>query len=73
MAYVIQNISLRRDKFTRAEAMDWIRDHGYKPLKGAHATPHFYMFRIVDPDRLHGARFRSVDLGSVGRMILAYM
>ena len=73
MSYVIQNVSLRRDKFTRAEAFKWIHDHGYKPIKGVHVSPHFYMFRLVDPDRLTGARFRSVDLGASGRMVLAYM
>jgi hypothetical protein len=71
--YVVQNISLRRDKFTKGEAMDWIRKHGYRPIKDVHVSPHFYMYRIVDPERLRGARFRSVDLGDVGRMILAYM
>jgi len=73
MTYVVQNISLRRDKFTKGEAMDWIRKHGYRPIKDVHVSPHFYMYRIVDPERLRGARFRSVDLGDVGRMILAYM
>lgn len=73
MVYVVQSISLRRDKFSRAEAFKWIHDHGYKPIKDVHVCSHFYMYRLVDPERLAGARFRSVDLGSVGRMVLAYM
>lgn len=71
--YVVQNVSLRRDKYTKGEAIDWIRKHGYKPIKDVHVSPHFFMFRLVNPERLAGARFRSVDLGDVGRMVIAYL
>jgi len=72
MSYVVQNVSLRRSKFSKGEAMAWVRDHGYKPLKEVHVTPNFFQFRLVDPDRIRGARFRTVDLGDVGHLILAY-
>lgn len=72
MSYVVQNVSLRRDKFSKGEAIAWVRAHGYKPIKDVHVSPHFYMFRLVDPERLAGARFRTVDLGADGHMILAY-
>jgi hypothetical protein len=72
MPYVVQNISLRRDKFSKGEAYAWIRDHHYHPIKEVHVSPHFFMFRLVDPERLHGARFRTIDLGKDGHMIVAY-
>ena len=73
MAYLVQNISLRRDKFSKSEAIDWVREHGYKPIKGVHVSQHFYQFRLVDPERLAGARFRTIDLGKDGHMIVAYI
>jgi hypothetical protein len=72
MSYVVQNVSLRRSKFSKGEAIAWVRSHGYKPLKDVHVTPEFFQFRLVDPDRIKGARFRTVDLGDVGNLLLAY-
>lgn len=72
MTYLTQNISLRRDKFTKGEAIAWVREHGYKPIKPVHVSPHFYMFRLVDPDRLAGGRFRTIDLGDKGHMVVVY-
>ena len=72
MSYVVQNISLRRDKYSKAEAIAWIRKHGYKPIKEVHASPHFFMFRLVDPERLKGGRFRTIDLGKDGHMVVVY-
>jgi hypothetical protein len=71
--YVVQSVHLRRDAFTKGEAIAWVRDHGYRPLKEVHATPHEYRFRLVDPDRTQGARIRSVSLGSKGNLLLAYL
>ena len=73
MSYVVQNISLRRDRFSKGEAIDWIRKHHYHPIKEVHVSPHFFQFRLVDPDRIKGARFRTIDLGKDGHMILAYL
>lgn len=71
--YVTQAIHLRKDAFSKGEAYAWIREHGYKPIKAVHTSPHFYMFRLVDPDRIKGARFRTIELGKVGEMIVAYL
>jgi len=73
MPYVVQNVSLRRSKFSKGEAMAWVRDHNYRPIKEVHVTPNFFQFRLVDPDRIKGARFRTVDLGDVGHLVLAYL
>lgn len=73
MSYVVQNVSLRRDTFTKGEAISWIRSHGYKPIKPVDVSPNFFRFRLVDPDRIKGARFRTIDLGTAGHMILAYL
>jgi hypothetical protein len=72
MAYVVQTVSLRRSKFSKGKAMAWVREHGYRPIKEVHVTPEFFRFRLVDPERIRGARFRTVDLGEDGHLILAY-
>lgn len=71
MGYVVQSVSLRRDRFTKGEAFDWVRKHGYKSTK-VDIGPHFFRFRQVDPDRLKGGRFRTIDLGKDGHMTLVY-
>ena len=71
MTYVIQSIALRRDAFSKDEAVRWIRDHGYSAPK-VEVTPHLFRFRQVDPERLHGGRFRTIDLGEVGTLTLVY-
>jgi hypothetical protein len=71
MTYVVQSITLRRDAFSKDEAFRWVRDHGYTAPK-VDVTPGFFRFRQVDPERLHGARFRTISLGHEGHMILAY-
>ena len=71
MSYIVQSVTLRRDKYSRDEAFAWIRKHGYKATK-VDVTPHFYRFRQVDPERLRGGRFRTLDLGTDGHMIVVY-
>lgn len=70
--YVVQSVSLRRSKFSKGDAFKWVRDHGYSASK-VDIGPHFFRFRQVDPARLHGARFRTIDLGADGHLILAYL
>jgi len=72
MTFVPQSVALRRDRFTMNDAYAWIRDHGYKPIKPVHVTPEFYQFRLVDPERLHNGRFRTMALGDVGHLTLWY-
>lgn len=71
MPYVVQSVSLRRDTFSKGDAFKWVRDHGYKATK-VDVSPHFYRFRQQDPERFRGARFRTIDLGHDGHLILAY-
>lgn len=71
MGYIIQSVVLRRDKFTPTEAREWAQAHGYKTTK-IDITPHFTRFRQQDPDRLRGGRFRTIGLGDVGNLVIAY-
>jgi hypothetical protein len=71
MGYVIQSVQLRRDKFSKGEAFAWIRDHGYKADK-VDVGPNFYRFRQVNPERLRGGRFRTLDFGDVGHATIFY-
>ena len=72
MSFVPQSVALRRDRFSKGDAYAWIRDHGYRPIKPVHETPAFFQFRLVDPERLHGGRFRTMALGDVGHLTLWY-
>ena len=69
--YLIQSVALRRDKFSKASASAWMRDHGYSATK-IDVTPSFYRFRQIDPERLAGGRFRTIGLGEVGQMTISY-
>ena len=71
MSYITQSVTLRRDKMSKREADAWIRTHGYK-LTSPDITPHFYRYRQVNPERLHGFRFRTISLGDIGHAIIAY-
>jgi hypothetical protein len=71
MGYVIQSVLLKRSKFTRGQAYAWMREHHY-PVHKIHATSESFHFRLVDPERLRGGRFRTIDLGDVGRMLVVY-
>ena len=71
MSYITQSVTLKRDKMSRYEADRWIKEHGYK-LTSPDVTPHFYRYRQVAPERLHGFRFRTIDLGDIGHLIVAY-
>ncbi len=69
--YVIQSLALRRDKFTKAAAIQWVKDHGYSATK-IDVTPNFYRFRQIAPERLRGGRFRTLDFGDVARAVIVY-
>ena len=71
MSYIVQSVLLKRDKFSRREADRWIYDHDYKNTK-VDVTPEYYRFRQVNPERLHGFRFRTINLGDDGNLIIAY-
>lgn len=71
MSYVTQSVILRRDKMSRREADRWIHEHGYK-LTAPDITQEFYRYRQVNPERLHGFRFRTIKLGDIGDLVLAY-
>lgn len=71
MTYAVQSIQLRKSKFTKPEAFDWIRKHDYKADK-VDVTPEFYRFRQIAPERLHGFRYRTVELGDDGYLTVVY-
>jgi len=71
MSYVVQSVVLNRDKLTRHEADRWVKEHGYK-LTAPDITQTFYRYRQVNPERLHHFRFRTIALGDIGHLIVAY-
>lgn len=71
MSYIVQSVLLRRHKMTRREADRWIKEHGYT-LTAPDVTQDFYRYRQVDPARLHSFRLRTIKLGDIGDLIVAY-
>lgn len=69
--YVVQCVCLRRDKFTPDEAVAWVKSHGYS-ANSIHITPQHIRFRQVDPERMRGADLRSIKIGDIGFLIIAY-
>jgi hypothetical protein len=71
MSYVVQSVLLNRDKFSKKEAFDWVREHGYKADK-VDVTNEYYRFRQMNPDLLHLYYFRTIKLGDMGHLVVAY-
>lgn len=71
MSYLVQSVVLKRSKMSKRDADRWVKEHGYK-LTAPDITPEFYRYRQMDPARLHAFRFRTIDLGDIGHLIVAY-
>jgi len=71
MSYIVQSVLLKRDKFSKVEALQWIRSHGYSAGK-IDVTPEYYRFRQVAPDILHLLRPNTIPLGDVGHLVVGY-
>ena len=71
MSYVVQSVLLKRNKFTKDEAFRWAKLHGYK-LDKIDVTHDYYRFRQIDPELLQLYYFRTIPLGDVGELIVAY-
>ena len=71
--YVVQSVLLSRDKFKSiADAREWLTAHGYTYTL-PDVTPSYFRFRQRDPARLRMThRLRTVELGDVGNLIVAY-
>lgn len=70
-SHIVQSILLKREKFSKAEAFKWVREHGYKADK-VDVTHDYYRFRQVEPSILHLLRPKTISLGDVGQMIVGY-
>jgi hypothetical protein len=71
--YIVQSVLMSRHEFTQEEAREWVKKHGYKAHK-VDVTQDYYRYRQVDPDSLpFTARVRTISLGKIGKLIVAYM
>ena len=69
--YIVQSVLLKKSKFTRAQAFDWIKGHGYKADK-VDITQDYYRFRQYEPVHAVGLRYRTISLGDVGELVVMY-
>ncbi len=58
----IQAVLFHRDIWTKRHASEWLRNHGYEPLKAAHVTKNYLRYRIFNP--LPGDVYRMLDFGN---------
>ena len=69
--YIIQSVLLRRDKFSKKEAVDWIHDHDYKASK-VDMTNEYYRFRQHEPVQGVALRYRTIPLSDIGHLVVIY-
>jgi len=70
---VVQSVLLCKHMFSKQEAKKWIVEHGYK-LSSPDTTNMYYRFRQENPKNLEALhmKFRTIKMGKVGDLILAY-
>jgi len=70
---LVQSVLLKKSHFSKEEAKHWIVKHGYK-LSTPDVTNRFYRFRQHNPRNLEAMhmRFRTIHMGEMGDLILAY-
>ena len=69
---MIQSVVLDKSKFSRSEAIAWVKDHGFEPNTTApnFATTNYWRFRQATPKR--GLRYRTKVIRPGIELILAY-
>ena len=69
---MIQSVLLDKSKFSRSEAIAWVKDHGFEPNTTApnFATTNYWRFRQATPKK--GLRYRTKVITPGIELILAY-
>jgi len=69
---MIQSVLLDKSKFSRSEAIAWVKDHGFEPNTTApnFATTNYWRFRQAPPKK--GLRYRTKVITPGVELILAY-
>jgi hypothetical protein len=68
----IQSILLDKSKFSRSNAIRWVKKHNMRPNTSApnFATTHFYRFRQMPPKKTY--RYRAKKISDGVELVLAY-
>lgn len=70
--YHIQAIRFDKKYFTKIQALNWAKSHGFKPMKAIDENwPNEYRLRLKNPKRFR--TFRSKDITGGVRLILGYV
>lgn len=69
--YSVQSVLLKKEKFAKHEALDWIRKHGYKADK-IDETNDYYRFRQQEPQHSVSLRYRTIPLQDIGNLVMIY-
>jgi hypothetical protein len=74
--YVIHSILFERNKYwTKTKALNWLKKHGYSPIK-VDITENHFRFRLVDPELLYSlkAKFRTKMIDPIKKIefVFAY-
>jgi hypothetical protein len=65
----VQAIIFDRYKYSEQQAIKWLSDHNYHPMK-LHDTTNFHRFRIREP--IHGERYITKQIAPGIELILAF-
>ena len=67
----IQAIIFKKTHYTKRSSANWIKYHGYKPIKKVHETVNYYRYRLKEPnEELY--EYRIVPFNSGIKLVYQY-
>jgi len=46
----LQAILFKKSHYSKRSSANWLKYHGYKPIKKVHETVNYYRYRLTEPD-----------------------
>lgn len=66
----VQAVLFNKNKWTLADAKEWLNANGYKPIKRVHITENFYRYRIMKP--IKNKNYSSKKIGDYITLIMMH-
>lgn len=54
----IQAVLFGKNTWTTKQASNWLKSHGYHPIKKVHETVNYYRYRINEPEKYNKLRIK---------------
>ena len=60
----LQAILFKKSHYSKRSSANWLKYHGYKPIKKVHETVNYYRYRLKEPDEeLYDYRIMPINDG----------